>query len=218
MIESRRKPEVIGKATLSVREGKSIYKSVDDAAKSLLSSEGVVEGNIRGVSYSQIVNYGPHTYYKNQEEKLLLGQAKIDGKDYLTEGPLTEFDWKIGTEKKEISGYQCIRATTKSPKGSEIVAWYAPEIAVNDGPLHYWGLPGLILYLELNKGARVYSCTSVEQLNDMPEIAALEGGEKISHIDYDKMTEEKIQELKNIPVENSRGENSRRWSKVTVIE
>ncbi|MDR1054542.1 MAG: GLPGLI family protein [Prevotellaceae bacterium] len=168
--------------------------------------------------HSQTINYGSHTYYKNQEEKLLLSQANVDGKDYLIEEALTEFDWKIGSEKKEISGYQCIRATTKSPKGNEIVAWYAPEIAVNDGPLHYWGLPGLILYLELNKGVLIYSCTSIEQVNNMPEIKSLEGGEKISRTEYSKMVAEKMQKFKNTPDENSRGENSRKWKKVTVIE
>ncbi|MDR1054543.1 MAG: GLPGLI family protein [Prevotellaceae bacterium] len=217
-IESRMGPKVTGKATLSVREGKSIYKSVDDAAKKLPNSEGIAEENARGVMNSQFVSYVPYAFYKNQEDKLLLSQAKIDGKDYLIEGTFTEFDWKIGTEKKEISGYQCIRATTKTPKGGDVIAWYTPDIAINDGPLNYWGLPGLILYLELSKGTFVYSCTSIEQVNDMPEIKPLEGGEKISSTDYSKMVAEKMQKLKNIPDEDSRGENSRRWKKVTVIE
>lgn len=63
------------------------------------------------------------------------------------------YDWELQEETKEILGYRCKKATTTLERIGlqlEIVAWYAPEIEVSDGPRDYRGLPGLILEIESN--------------------------------------------------------------------
>ena len=42
---------------------------------------------------------------------------------------------------------------------SEVVAWYSPQIPLSQGPLEYWGLPGLIL--EVNVGNTTILCSKI---------------------------------------------------------
>lgn len=63
---------------------------------------------------------------------------------------LKQFDWVITAEKKHIGGYEVTRASRPDERNSKdtIVAWFAPGLPTFDGPLDYWGLPGLILELQ----------------------------------------------------------------------
>lgn len=55
--------------------------------------------------------------------------------------------WIITGEKKNILGYECIKATGFAEKGS-VVAWYAPELPAGFGPFLLTSLPGTILEYE----------------------------------------------------------------------
>lgn len=52
--------------------------------------------------------------------------------------------WTIGSETKEVMGYECIKATA-SYRGREWTAWFTPEIPISEGPWKLAGLPGLVL-------------------------------------------------------------------------
>jgi GLPGLI family protein len=157
---------------------------------------------------TRLTTVTPHTYYKDRHNKSRLTQIIIDGKEYIVDEPLGEIKWKIGKKKQTVSGYQCIQATAKTSEGTPITAWFTPDIPINDGPGTYWGLPGLILYVEIegNMNKQIYSCTSIEQVDDLLAINAPDTGEKISKAEYEKMRGELIQRLQ----ENAarRGNNS----------
>jgi GLPGLI family protein len=55
-----------------------------------------------------------------------------------------DFKWKISTESKEILGYKVYLANT-TYAGRDYVAYFTPQILVQDGPYKFFGLPGLIL-------------------------------------------------------------------------
>lgn len=56
-----------------------------------------------------------------------------------------KINWNISeTESKKINNFTCYKATTVF-RGSEIVAYYTPEIPIGFGPFKFKGLPGLIL-------------------------------------------------------------------------
>ena len=66
--------------------------------------------------------------------------------------------WNITSEKKDIAGYTCYKATKviQSVRGSKtfskpIIAWFCPEISAPYGPLTYGNLPGLIFELQTEK-------------------------------------------------------------------
>jgi GLPGLI family protein len=52
--------------------------------------------------------------------------------------------WKIEKITKEILGYKCQKAIANF-RGRTWIAWYAPDIPIQDGPWKLWGLPGIIL-------------------------------------------------------------------------
>ena len=145
-------------AQLFVNDGISLYKTGEfeqpESAK-ITGREG--NTNLSGTISRQFNSSSPNLIYKNSRDKLMLTQIKLEDKEYLIEEPITELKWKIGKKKREISGFQCIEATTRTAKGTPVVAWYTPDIPVDDGPASYRGLPGLILHLEIDNGGRVIS-------------------------------------------------------------
>ncbi|MBS1735943.1 MAG: GLPGLI family protein [Bacteroidetes bacterium] len=52
--------------------------------------------------------------------------------------------WNLSDEIKKIDTFDCYKATA-SFRGRNYVAWYAPSIAISEGPWKFGGLPGLIL-------------------------------------------------------------------------
>jgi len=56
---------------------------------------------------------------------------------------LPHLAWKLQDSVKTILGYTVKKALLHY-KGRDYVAWYAPSVAVSDGPYKFWGLPGLI--------------------------------------------------------------------------
>lgn len=54
--------------------------------------------------------------------------------------------WKLAPEKMVIGNMNCQKATTTFG-GRNWEAWFTNEIAVNDGPYKFYGLPGLIVKL-----------------------------------------------------------------------
>lgn len=93
---------------------------------------------VKGVS---TVGHVEYTYFDSKN--------KISGKEVFMKKPIEFNDngdsvqWNITKEKKEINGFQAIKATLK--KNPEIEVWFTPEIAVKTGPYIYAGLPGLVL-------------------------------------------------------------------------
>jgi GLPGLI family protein len=146
------------------------------------------ENNTKVISKTtikQVVMY--KSYYKNLAENQILVQAEFQDKSYIVDYSQISIKWSIQKEEKIIVGYKCIKAT----KG-DIVAWYCPEIPINDGPQFFYGLPGLILEIEIKSGINaIYSATSVTALTDVPEIQIGEG-EKIDKEKFDEMLKEEV--------------------------
>ena len=85
------------------------------------------------------------------------------GKTYILEDSLAAPDWKILNQIKEVNGYLCMKAMSEdTTKKQKIVAWFAQDIAVSAGPEQYFGLPGLILELDINDGDVLITATKVE--------------------------------------------------------
>ena len=75
--------------------------------------------------------------------------------------PFPEFSWEITGDTAEVFGYDCIRAECDF-RGRHWTAWFAPEIAVNEGPWKLRGLPGLILKAEADGGWFTYECVGID--------------------------------------------------------
>ena len=80
-------------------------------------------------------------------------------------------------------------------KEVEIVAWYTPEIPINQGPGVYWGLPGLILAVSDDITTIVCSEITLNP-SDKLEIKAPSKGKKVTQAEYDEISQEKMKEMR----------------------
>ena len=111
--------------------------------------------------------------------------------------------WKKARERakewREKNGEKIDSATVKKQEEllkdmQNVTVWYTPQIPVKQGPNSYYGLPGLIL--EVNVGNTTILCSKVV-LNPKEEIEIQmpDKGEEVSREEFAKITEEKTQEM-----------------------
>lgn len=114
-------------------------------------------------------------------------------KMFVIEEPLSMPQWELTEETKEILGKRCTKAILTEQDG-EVTAWFCPEIAVNEGPDVYWGLPGLIL--ELTTGKEVYTCQSIDWKTTS---AALKprNGKKVTRQELEEIKTDKLNSYKS---------------------
>lgn len=79
---------------------------------------------------------------------------------------------------------------------SEVVAWYSPQIPLSQGPLEYWGLPGLIL--EISVGNTTMLCSKIIMNPDeKSKIEAPDKGKEVSKTEYQETVASKMQEMRD---------------------
>jgi GLPGLI family protein len=97
-------------------------------------------------------------YFKNYNTNIYRLEFSMNNDDVSIKDAIPVYKWILGTESKTIAGYSCKKASTvKKTYGREIpvTAWYCEELPINDGPMDYNGLPGLILQIEIGTSAIV---------------------------------------------------------------
>ena len=144
--------------TYSYADKKSITELIP-SQKSSIDTSHVEIGGRKLETYYQIDLPTIDITFKNQNNKSIRKEYTISNKDFSAEEKLTDYEWKFADETAVINGYTCKKATTTKSL-TPITAWYAEEIPVNDGPGLYWGLPGLILKVELGD----YSLITVDKI------------------------------------------------------
>jgi len=82
--------------------------------------------------------------FKNYPKEKLTVIDDIAPDMYLYEQPKTGLTWSLKEDTMTVCGYLCNKAVA-SYGGREWSVWYAPDIAISDGPWKLYGLPGLIL-------------------------------------------------------------------------
>ncbi|GGE12862.1 GLPGLI family protein [Psychroflexus salis] len=126
-----------------------------------------------------------------------------------------EFDWRSmrrrNTDEQKKNEKEVDTTNTKTvvedieiPKTIEIVAWYTPQIPVNQGPGEYWGLPGLIL--EVNADKTTILCTKIV-LNpaEREDIIVPSKGQEITQEEYNKTIKQKMEEMREMYGGRNRG-------------
>ena len=173
---------------------------------------------ISGATDSWGKNFTPGEQYKNVKTNTLLQNQEFYGKKFLVSDELLSIDWKMTTETKQIGKYMCYKATASIPSAelswydfswnnlaenensevnmAEVIAWYSLQIPVSQGPLEYWGLPGLIL--EVNVGNTTMLCSKIIMNPDEKTIIeAPQKGKLINKKDYQTTIAGKMQEMRD---------------------
>ncbi|MDZ7896915.1 MAG: GLPGLI family protein [Arcicella sp.] len=142
---------------------------------------------------------------KRDFEKNTMTEAfEMAGKTYILEDSLKTLNWKILNDIKDVAGHICMKAMVEDTiKKQKIIAWFAQDIPFNAGPERLYGLPGLILELNINDGAVIIEATKIEPLKittqmDLPKKLK---GKKVNELAYQdilrKFIQEKIKEERN---------------------
>lgn len=127
---------------------------------------------------------------------------------FLVEDKTDNQSWKPGTGQKKILDYLCMDATMK--RGDQTVtAWFAPGIPVSVGPENYYGLPGLILAVEID-GKNIFLATSVEKTSPKAEsIVKPKDGTAMSQKEFDEILAQKTAEWSETMKKRAAGSNAR---------
>ena len=144
---------------------------------------------------------------------------------------MKSLNWKLDNESKMIGKYLCFKATSirevkslefdseedgenvsdelvEETKTQTIVAWYTSDIPVNHGPEEYWGLPGLIM--ELNVDKTQYVCTKiVMNSKDRIEISEPTKGKEITQEKYKELMDKKMKEMHRNRGREGKGDHNR---------
>ncbi|MDF2382726.1 GLPGLI family protein [Nostoc ellipsosporum NOK] len=95
--------------------------------------------------------------------------GRIGFKNYHFIIPLTTINWKLGTDKKMIAGYNCQKATGDFG-GRTFEAWFTPDLPYAFGPWKLNGLPGLILSANDTKNELVFVCKEITKNEDPDQL------------------------------------------------
>jgi GLPGLI family protein len=119
-------------------------------------------------------------YYNDITKTYLIKECEALGECFIFENKY--LNWELTQETKEINGYIVYKATRSNGK---VIAWYTPSIPISFGPKGEYGLPGLILQLDI--GNIVFSAVKIV-LNPKEEIKIEipKGGKRISGEEYAK--------------------------------
>jgi len=186
--------------------------AVDYLSKQLIDKYSYVYGNrLENKSYSQLYINATQTKYmdseerankddagyswlkseytitRNYENKTIRDIIDITGKTYIIEDSIPTLKWKILNEMKEIAGHICMNALLNDTlKKQKVVGWFALDIKNNGGPERFFGLPGLILEVNINNGAMIISADKIElkQLTTELDLPKKIKGKKIKENDY----------------------------------
>ena len=78
----------------------------------------------------------------------------------------------------------------------EVTAWYTPQIPVSMGPSEFWGLPGLILEVNMNNTTMLCS-KIVMNPEDKNEIEAPKRGKEVAKMEYKEIITGKMIEMRD---------------------
>ena len=121
---------------LLVTSKTSFFKKIDKINNSQKSG-GITLGISSAVGSNVFKDFNKGLFY---EEKVM------DAKTFVQDS-LQQFPWQIIEEEKEILGY-IVKKAIYSNTNQTVEAWFAPQLAFQDGPTKFNGLPGLILEIK----------------------------------------------------------------------
>ncbi|MBS7333284.1 MAG: GLPGLI family protein [Weeksellaceae bacterium] len=166
--------------------GKQSSFKLEEKISNSQSAGGMIVQQITAMDkfpYYKDLTTTPATYYK---------EIDMGVKQYLMKDS-PNYNWKITREKAEIAGYKVTKAEGVMMDSVKVNAWYAPEIAIKDGPQSISGLPGLIIKAE-------YEVNNAKMIFTLKELKISDKELKVSLPTKGKVVTEKefMEEMKKL--------------------
>lgn len=130
-------------------------------------------------------------YFKEPNTNKSIEKRDLMEKEFIVEDSIHNVSWKlVDGETKTILGHVCKKATGKSERGLDLVAWYAEDIVLSSGPASFSGLPGLILGLDINNAEITYTAQEIKTEVKKADIKAPTKGKKVTPEEFVKIRKE----------------------------
>lgn len=174
-------PEYKFTTVLRVEGNKSLYYPQEKVQNDTVSKE-VTTGSGEVIRKSIINYYDSEIVYKDLDQMIKTSSIRVHifdlrRRSFLIKEPIIKPNWVLIDEKKNIDKYTCYKATLKK-RDTLVEAWYTKEISINEGPMGYWGLPGLIL--EVKEGKKHIEFDKISYSSDPIPIIPPTEGQQIS--------------------------------------
>ncbi|MFA7686945.1 MAG: GLPGLI family protein [Moheibacter sp.] len=144
-----------------------------------------------------VIRYAPAgfgTTYHSLTDSVQIKDFNVYDKKYHSFDPLYIFDWEISRETKIVSGYETRKATTTDKAGNSVTAWYAPKFSLSHGPAEFWGLPGIILEVEIKSKefpmTNLYVVNSIKTSEEPLKVIKPNKGTQIKEEEIDRIFQE----------------------------
>jgi GLPGLI family protein len=158
-------------------DNQSLFKAIEEEPDMTEQNNGGIVIRMGGAAENE--------FYRNFNSKKAVEKRELAEEIYLVEDSIKSVAWKLEEgETKTILGYTCKKATGKTDRGSDVIAWYSEEFPVVAGPEQFNSLPGMILGIDANKGEIVFTAVSLDKKVDLKNIKAPTKGKKITHAEY----------------------------------
>ncbi|WP_019039571.1 GLPGLI family protein [Psychroflexus tropicus] len=138
------------------------------------------------IDYEDIAGFSDANgeFFTSVNKGMRLRSFKSRSKEYIIKSNLPE--WDIINEKKDVLGYNCMKAITKKQLDNgnyiNVVAWFSKDLLYNFGPKEFIGLPGLVLEVE-ERGMKFYA-TNIRLNNKNYKIKLPDVSKSISRKEY----------------------------------
>ncbi len=133
--------------------------------------------------------------FTDLKEGKQIEQKEFMSRMFLIKSELKHGHWKITGKQKMVLDYPCQQAIT-TEEDREVVAWFAPAIAVAAGPGSFGNLPGLVLEVNIENNQHVIIATSVDLKEvDKDILKKPTKGKEVTEEEYQAIVEEKMKEM-----------------------
>ncbi len=184
-------PKESESATILYLKGKLALYEDDPAEKKAISEK--LQVAIMKANYFKSPNPELKRVYYHFGKNEITRQMEFMTRNFLVTDQMDRLSWKMTNKRIKIQDYTCLSAEIK--KGDQnITAWFTAEIPVSAGPDEFYGLPGLILAIEVD-GETAFLATSIDLTPpDSDLLSKPDDGKNVTPKKFDQIVEEKIQE------------------------
>jgi len=124
--------------------------------------------------------------YKDYKKDEIQVRDNISIHSFIYKDELKPQNWEILSDTTTILGYQCQKAQCQW-RGRDWVAWFTPEIPINEGPWKFYGLPGLIMKLQDTKSQYSFEIIGLQQVNEPMYMTIKKDSRKIDRLTFLKL-------------------------------
>ena len=144
------------KAELKFSETATLYSPIEEETSEPQWGPGSQNNNI---------------FYCNNEKNKMCNVIEIMGKKYIIEDSIPKLKWKVTNAMKEVAGHICMSAVYNDTiMGREVTAWFALDMPLPYGPESFYGLPGMVLSIELYNGGQTYTAKKITMSNSQLKV------------------------------------------------